>query len=178
MGMARSSWKGCPLPIVGLVLVFTIWSILGCAGRPGGVPGSSSSDAEAEYIAVFDRHLASLSRHIRALYRSDGAPPGVCNKGGDAQACLDADLVILDDLVAMTEALASVEVPPRFAEADRIVRDAIRLNMQGLELRARALQGGDDSAWIEHGLVLEESRIEWLAAYAAFPSDHRPGVAP
>jgi hypothetical protein len=78
----------------------------------------------------------------------------------------------------MLGGLSATTVPLRFVEADRLLRDALTKNLQGLQLRNQAIANTDDGAWKQSGPLLEQAQTSWKAAYAAFPADHRPALAP
>jgi hypothetical protein len=78
----------------------------------------------------------------------------------------------------MLDALQATKVPPRFVEADRLLRDAITKDQHGLELRNQAIAKNDDNAWQQSGPLIEEAVAGLKAAFAAFPADNRPALAP
>jgi hypothetical protein len=121
--------------------------------------------------------MTALSRDLQ-LFAASGSNPGVCNKGGTKQGCFDADTKVISGLNAMLGGLSATTLPPRFVEADRLLRDAITKNVQGLELRNEAIANADDNAWHQSGPLLEQAQTSWKAGYAAFPADNRPALAP
>jgi hypothetical protein len=153
---------------------------LGCVSFSVNTTGAASvEDLEAEnaYIAVYMDHMTQLAGDLKAFAPS-GDNPGPCNKGGVKQDCYAADARAIETITAMLEALKTINVPPRFVDADRMLRDALAKNVEGLQLRNQALQTGDDETWTKHTSVLEEAQTAWTAAYAAFPADHRPPLGP
>ena len=142
--------------------------------------GAASVDdlaAENAYIAVYMDHMTKLAEDNKA-FAPTASNPGPCNKGGSQQGCFEADARVIATLNSMLEALKTVNVPPRFVDADRLLRKALTRNVEGLELRNQALATGDNDLWHQHGPVLEEAQAVWTAAYAAFPDDHRPSLGP
>jgi hypothetical protein len=164
-----------------LALSVVLLSILaGCVTVGVHTTGAVSVDdlnAENAYVAVYMDHMTVLSRDL-LQFAPNGSNPGVCNKGGTKQGCYDVDARVIADLNAMLNALTATAVPPRFAEANGLLRDAITKNVQGLDLRNRAIANNDNDAWQQHGPVLEQAQAGWKAAYAAFPADNRPALAP
>jgi hypothetical protein len=112
------------------------------------------------------------------LFVANGSKPGVCNKGGTKQGCFDADAQLVSGLDAMLSALSATTIPPRFVEADRLLRDAITKDVHGVELRNQAIANNDDNAWQQSGPLIEQAQTSWKAAYIAFPADNRPALAP
>lgn len=101
-------------------------------------------------------HMTALRRDPQPIAGSSGGP-GVCNKGGTKQGYYDADAKVITDLNPMLDALTATAVPLRFAEADRLLRDAIAKNVQGLALRNQAIADNDYAAWQRHGPLIEQS---------------------
>jgi hypothetical protein len=69
-------------------------------------------------------------------------------------------------------------VPPRYVEADGLLREAIAEDIRGLELRNKAIAEHDDAAWTEHKVVLDMAIAGFQEAYLAFPADNRPQPSP
>ena len=134
-------------------------------------------NAENDYVAVYMEHMTVFGRDMQ-LFAASGVNPGVCNKGGVKQGCYDAETKVISDLNGMLSALVATTVPPRFVEADRLLRDAIARNVEGLEMRNQAIANDDNVAWQQHASLLEQAQAGWTAAYGAFPADHRPPLAP
>ena len=154
--------------------------VTGCVSFTVSTTGAASVEdlaAENAYVAVYMTQMTQLAEVNKAFAPSSGNP-GPCNKGGVKQACHDADARAIETLSAMLDALKTVSVPPRFAEADRLLREALARNVEGLALRNRALETGDNDAWARHAVVLQEAQTSWTSAYAAFPADHRPPLGP
>jgi hypothetical protein len=165
--------------LLGLTVVLLL-TLAGCVTVGVHTTGAGSADdlkAENAYIAVYMDHMTVLSRDLLP-FAASGSNPGVCNKGGTKQGCYDVDAKVITDLNAMLDALSATTVPPRFAEANGLLRDAITKNVQGLDLRNRAIANNDNDAWQRHGPLLEQAEAGWKAAYASFPADNRPAVAP
>lgn len=158
----------------------TMSVLVGCMSvgiRTTGAGSVGDLKAEDAYLRVYIDHMSALKRDFE-VFAASGSDPGVCNKGGTKQGCFDADSTVIDDLDAMLKALQATTVPPRFIDADRLLRDAITTNIRGLELRNQAIANNDDTAWKQHGPLLDQAGTSWTAAYAAFPSDNRPALAP
>lgn len=133
--------------------------------------------AEDAYLALYMDHMTRVAAVVEAFAPS-GSNPGPCNKGGDAQDCVQADAQAIATMGAMLDSLKAANVPPRFVEADRLLKEALAKNIQGLDLRNQALAAGDDDLWARHGPLIEEAGAMWKAAYGAFPGDHRPALRP
>ena len=161
-----------------LVLLSTVF--VGCVSFSVSTTGAASAEdlaAENAYVALYMDHMTRYAEDLKA-FAVNGDSPGPCNKGGNKQGCFDADTSAIATLTAMLEALKAAEVPPRFVEPDRLLREALTKNIEGLELRNQALVNGDDNVWAQHATVLEEAGAAWTAGYAAFPADHRPSLGP
>ena len=133
--------------------------------------------AEDRYKAVYSDQMTRI-REVNLIFLPSTGNPGVCNKGGTKQGCYDADVRLIQSLEAMLQALGAVPVPPRFVEADRLLRSAITENIRGLELRNRAIAESDNTAFTEHKVVLDQAIAAYGTAYQAFPADNRPQPAP
>ena len=94
------------------------------------------------------------------------------------EGCYDAGARLIEAFQAMLDALAATPVPPRFAEGDNLLREAIAENLRGLELRNRAIAALDNAAWHEQKVVLEKASSMIDRAYLAFPEDNRPQPRP
>jgi hypothetical protein len=155
-------------------------ALAGCVSFSVSTTGAESVDdleAESTYIAVYMTNMTQLAKDFK-VFAASGDNPGPCNKGGLKQACYDADAEAIGTLTAMLEALNAVKVPPRFVDADRLLREALTKNIEGLKLRNEGLETGDNETWVKHAAVLEVAQTAWTAAYAAFPTDHRPPLGP
>ena len=165
--------------MLGLAIA-VLMTLAGCVTvgvRTTGAASVEDLNAENDYVAVYMDQMTALSRDMQP-FAASGGNPGVCNKGGTKQGCYDADTKIITDLNAMLDALTATTVPPRFVEVDRLLRDAITKNVQALELRNQAIANNDDNAWQQHRPLLEQAQAGWKGAYAAFPADNRPALAP
>jgi len=177
---------GCAMqPILGLRATFAFSVILSttlvaCMSFSVATTGAASVDdleAENTYVALYMDHMTPYQEDLKA-FAPTADNPGPCNKGGSKQGCFDADTRVIADLTAMLDALKSATVPPRFVDADRLLREALAKNVEGLQLRNQALATGDNDLWKRHGVVLDEAQKAWAGAYAAFPEDHRPPLGP
>jgi hypothetical protein len=142
-----------------------------------GVGSLEDLQAEEHYKQVYSQQMTKLQADL-GLLAPAGSNPGVCNKGGTKQGCFDADNQLIEDLQAMQGALASTAVPPRYAAADKLLREAVAGDIRGLELRNQAIANSDDAAWQEHRVVLDEALAAFQKAYQAFPEDNRPQPPP
>jgi hypothetical protein len=142
-----------------------------------GVGSLEDLQAEEHYKQVYSQQMTKLQADL-GLLAPAGSNPGVCNRGGTKQGCFDADNQLIEDLQAMQGALASTAVPPRYAAADKLLREAVAGDIRGLELRNQAIANSDDAAWQEHRVVLDEALAAFQKAYQAFPQDNRPQPPP
>lgn len=153
-------------------------AIAGCVTfRTTGADTVDDLQAEDRYKAIYAVQIATVHAAIQ-LFAPTESSPGVCNAGGNKQRCYDADAEVIRTLRAMRDALAATPVPPRYADADKLLRNAIEENIRGLELRNRAIAESDNAAWNEHKVVLDDATAMIRQAYAAFPEDNRPQPAP
>ena len=107
-----------------------------------------------------------------------GTDPGVCNAGGNKQACIEADTKVIAALEEVMEALEPLDVPPRYVTGDRLLKEAIEIDIEALELRNEALTETDDEAFQEHKDLLVDAIHLFGEAYEAFPADNRPQPPP
>ncbi len=163
-----------------LAAVVLLASLAGCVSFSAKTTGAASVEdlkAENDYIALYMDHMTKYGQDLK-VYAPSGSNPGPCNKGGSAPDCVAADQQALATLSGMQKALQSVTVPPRFTEADRLLRDALANNITGLQLRVEALTNQDDAKWTQSKDAIAAAQKAWTAAYAAFPSDNKPPLAP
>jgi hypothetical protein len=133
--------------------------------------------AEEQYKAVYGEQMAIVHEDLQVFLPS-ASGPGVCNVGGTKQGCYDADALAIQGLQAMLRALEATPVPPRYADADKLLREAIAENIRGLELRNLAIAESDNAALSEHQGALEHALTIYGQAYAAFPDDNKPRPPP
>jgi hypothetical protein len=166
--------------------VWAIWAAIGLLGvvlagcvsvHTSGAANADDLQAENRYNAIYFEQMSRIHSDNLAFAPS-GTNPGVCNAGGSQQGCFDADTAVINDLQALLDALASAPVPPRFADADRLLRSAVAEDIRALSLRNQAIATHDDAAWAKHKVVLDGAIAGMQAAYQAFPSDNRPQPAP
>ena len=133
--------------------------------------------AEMAYIAVYTDQMTTFASDSN-VFAPSGSNPGPCNKGGNKQDCFNADAKTVTHLNAMLDAFRAAKVPPRFTDADRLLRDAASKQAQALQLRNQALANSDNAAWTQANQLLQDASAAWTAAYAAFPADNRPAITP
>lgn len=153
---------------------------LGCVGvsvRTTGAASVADLQAEEHYKSVYAEQMGALHEDLQRFVPSNTSP-GVCNKGGSQPACYAADTKMIEGLRTMLAALQATEVPPRFIEADRLLQDAITQNINGLDLRNKAIADLDNDAWTQQKAVLDAALAAFGNAYEAFPEDNRPVPAP
>lgn len=168
--IARHAWT-----VVWLVLLM---GVVGCVEVTPFVRTDEDEQAEALYKETYAEHMLGIHETFDELFAPSGSNPGVCNVGGNRQACYDADVIAIDRWEAMLQALDAIPVPPRYVEGDRLLREAIRGNVRGLELRNKAFTDQDQAAWDEHEQAIAESTSLFLEAWEAFPADNRPQPPP
>lgn len=78
----------------------------------------------------------------------------------------------------MRSLLAATPVPPRYVQPDQLLRAAFAHQIDGLNLRIRAIQGHDEALWDQQAAALPAAAAELHAAYLAFPEDNRPFPGP
>lgn len=173
----RAAKRSGALTIFGGILVVVLAACVSFSVKSIGAASIEDLQAENAYVALYMDHMTRYAADVKVFAPTD-SNPGPCNKGGSKQACYDADVRAIADLTAMLSAIQGMKVPPRFVEADRLLRDALARNINGLDLRNRALAQGDDTLWRQHAPVLRDAQSAWIAAYAAFPDDNRPPLGP
>jgi hypothetical protein len=159
-------WVACLLILAGCVTV-----------RTTGAESVDDFAAEEQYKAVYSARMTAVAVDGK-LFAPTGSSPGVCNVGGSKQGCYDADTTMIQDLQAMLDALETTAVPPRFAQADELLKEALAGNIRGLQLRNQAIADSDNTVWKEHAVALEQALSTYQRAYEAFPADNRPRPPP
>jgi hypothetical protein len=158
-------------------ILLPVWLVAVSACVTPFVRTDEDERAEALYKETYAEHMQGIHQAFE-LFLPSGSNPGVCNSGGDKQGCYDADVVAIEAYEEMLEALAANPVPPRYAEGDRLLREAIRDVTRGLELRNEAIAENDQAKWDEHQRVIAESTPRLFTAWEAFPVDNRPQPPP
>jgi hypothetical protein len=152
-------------------------AIGGCVSvRTTGAASSQDVQAEDRYKAVYAAQMTKVQTDL--LLFQPTTTPGVCNKGGSQQGCFDADALLIQDFKATLDALAATAVPPRYVEANRLLKDAIAEDIRGLELRNSAIAEHDNAAWTEHKIAVDKATAVFREAYLDFPADNRPLPSP
>ena len=171
--MPRIAWT------LSLLVALTAVLAGGCSLSVRTIGADSVEDFQAEeaYKSVYAEQMARVEIDLQ-LFAASGSNPGVCNSGGSKQGCFDADTKSIQGLQAMQVALDAIPVPPRYVAGDKLLRDAIAANLRGLQLRNDAIVNGDDAAWVQHKVALDEAIATYNKAYLAFPEDNRPQPAP
>lgn len=160
------------------VFAICVVTIGGCVTvRTSGADTAKDFATEDSYKATYADQMTRL-HEVTQVFSPSSANPGVCNKGGTKQGCYDADVHAIRSLQAMLTTFASVSVPPRFVEADRLLKKAIAENIRGLELRNQGIAEQDNAAFTEHKVVLERALADCAKAYQAYPDDNRPQPPP
>jgi hypothetical protein len=153
-------------------------AIAGCVTvRTTGAASAEDLQAEDRYKADYASQMAKLETDLK-LFAPTASAAGVCNVGGLKQGCFDVDSIVIADYRAMLTALAANPVPPRFADADALLRQAIADSIRGLELRNRAIAQNDQAAWTEQKSVLSAAVASFTLAWQTFPADNRPQPTP
>lgn len=160
------------------VWIVCLVAVGGCVSlRTTGAHTVEDLQAEDRYKAIYAEQMTKVRADIQLLAPT-ASNPGVCNVGGSQQGCYDVDAKLIQDLQAMLIALEATPVPPRYADADKLLREAIAEDIRGLELRNQAIAEKDDAAWKEHKVVLERALAIFQQAYQAFPEGNRPQPPP
>jgi hypothetical protein len=174
MGVPRG--PGASAVLASILLI----TLVGCVSfdtRTSGAASVEDFQAENAYLAVYMEHMSTYAKDVK-VFAPSGTDPGPCNEGGTKQGCYDADKQVIASLTAMLSAIQGTKVPPRFLEADRLLRDALAKNINGLDLRNQAIAKADDALWQQHVQALQDAQAAWTAAYAAFPADNKPPLGP
>lgn len=153
-------------------------SVGGCVSlQTTGAGNVQDLQAEGRYKAIYAEQMTKIGVDNQ-LFAPASSKPGVCNVGGSQQGCFEADAQLILDFQGMLKALEATPVPPRYSNADKLLREAIAEDIRGLGLRNQAIAQHDDAAWTEHKIVLQNALAGLQQAYQAFPGDNRPEPAP
>jgi hypothetical protein len=125
------------------------------------------------YKATWEGSWAEVSRDVQPLVPTDSSP-GVCNIGGDKQACYDASERIALDLQALKRDLEATHIPDEYAAADEAVKEAVTVIIAGFQQRMRAIADEDGLAWRESNATLRTGSMLLQQAYAQFPAVDPP----
>jgi hypothetical protein len=111
-------------------------------------------------------------------YIPTAASPGVCNVGGTKQGCYDTDQSVIADLHTMSTELTGSVVPGQFRPANRLLQQAIKITVLGLQLRDEAIANNDDRSFQRSRRLLPQGHTLFLRAYSTYPAYARPRPAP
>ena len=163
--------------IIAVAAVSVLSACVTVSTRSTGAETVADLQAEDRYKAVYAEQMSKV-RDAHLLLAPSETNPGVCNAGGDKQACIEADAKVIAAMEEMAQALEPLDVPPRFEAADELLREAIEMDIEALELRTQALIESDDDKFQEHKDLLSEAIPLFQQAYEAFPEDNRPQPPP
>lgn len=153
------------------LLAVTLMGCLSFGIKTSGAATVEDLAAENNYKATYAQTAAVIASDEEPM-KPTASSPGVCNKGGTKQGCHDTDSRIITDLNAQLAALNSIRVPPRFVDGDKLLRDSISLQIQGLTLRNHAIEGIGDGSLGPSNDKLQQADSVMSSALAAFPSDN------
>ena len=161
----------------GVIAALALSACFTVSTRSTGAETVDDLQAEDTYKAVYGGKRSEV-RQTTLLFAPSGTEPGVCDLGGNKQACGDADVQMIAALEELAQALEPLEVPPRYARGDELLKKAIETNIEALELRNKALAELDNEAFRQHKDVLTDAIRLYREAYEAFPPDNRPEPPP
>jgi hypothetical protein len=130
--------------------------------------------AEQKYDAVYSHDAAKIQVDSQP-YNATSTSPGVCNKGGTAQACYETDQKLIGDFRLMMTDLGRLTPPPRFKQADSDLRAGLQLSIDGIGLRDQAIASNDPNAsFAASNQQLQEALTALHLANKEFPADNAP----
>jgi hypothetical protein len=130
--------------------------------------------AESNYRVVYQKD-AAVVKTDSAAFLPAGKNPGACNKGSTKQACVAAGEKMLGDLKKLQADLKPVPVPPRYGDGDKLLKQAVQAQIDGLTMRDQALSSTDPTASVDPANAkLAAANDLFKRADQAFPADARP----
>jgi hypothetical protein len=147
------------------------WLVLGVAltlVAIGCTSQTSVEATEAEYREVYRANITAMQA-VFAMYRPSDGNPGPCNADGDVEACLLQDTAALESIARFQSALSRLDVPPRYADGDRLLRAGLASLADGIDVRMAAIRTRDEAQWRAQGPAIDTGLRQIADAYAAFP---------
>jgi hypothetical protein len=165
------------LAIVGVVIFgMVLPSLHTSSNQPASASSTAAKEplAESNYRVVYQKD-AVVVKTDAAAFMPAGKNPGACNKGSTRQVCVAAGEKVLAELKKLQADMKPVPVPPRYADADKLLKQAVQAEIDGLTLRDQALTSNDPTASIDPANAkLGEANNLFKKADQAFPADARP----
>ena len=159
----RRQWTRMAAIAVGLVLgLAAIRLVLGSLHVTTFVTNDNSID-EFGYSQTVRGDIASINRAAAGLHPA-------CDKGGQLQACYDADRVMIATLTDVHDALARATVPTRYAGPHRQLLAALALDAQSFAQRNRAIETHSNAGWETSNDAIGRAVAAVDAALHAYPA--------
>ena len=172
-GRRRGSGSGShPRWATGVII-----TLLALAGCTPAVSVQIRTGSEARYLQLWAKDWKAINGHLQQLVPS-GGDPGACNLGGSQAACLAISQQLLADFRALESDLSGGWVPTSLLPANRAILAAVAKEIEGLTLRTRALQEGDDVLWQQANSVFRQLPELFASAYNKFPDGLIPQPPP
>lgn len=104
--------------------------------------------------------------------------PGVCDVGGNKQACIETDRIVSKDLQQLVQNLTTTVIPREFASATDAITRGLRLAIQGLNDRDLGISGDDTNLFRQGQDELARAISLIGQGYSQFPGYDRPDPTP
>jgi hypothetical protein len=111
-------------------------------------------------------------------WRPRGSSPGVCNRGGNREGCMETDQKVAADLQRLLDDLGRTSVPSEFSAATTTLKEAVSLDIQGLKHRDAAITRNDDALFALAVDELGRANSLFKKGYSQFPNYDRPAPQP
>jgi hypothetical protein len=161
-------------PTVAFMGLGALFSLSGCAADLSVSAGAGKTEA---YREAWSRGWKTIERDL-GPYRPREAAVGACDRGSAPTTCLRADRQLAADLEGFDRRIRTSPVPGNYANGNRLLLRAIRMEVTALRLRDAALTARDDRRFQRsQGTFVRASRV-FGKAYRAFPAYDRPRPAP
>jgi hypothetical protein len=131
----------------------------------------------AEYLKLWQRDWSRVAADEKPLLASPSSP-GVCNEGGDVQACYAASQLIVNDFRVLSTDLGGSIVPSAYLKANSTLQSAVAAAVSALTVREQAIRQNDNQLWMQSNTEISKAESQFQIAYSQFPSYARPLPAP
>jgi hypothetical protein len=132
---------------------------------------------DADYKAAWSAGWTSVDAAATPWIPSNSSP-GVCNIGGDKQACADTDQQVSATFGDLLAKLNGAQVPSEFATANSNIVQGITLSIQGLNERDTSLIKDDQALFTQARSDLMQAENLLRLGYSQFPAFDLPTPAP
>jgi len=147
---------------IGLVLALVAIRLVLASVHFSTFTTNDNSIDEFGYSQTVRGDLAAINQAASGLHPA-------CDKGGQMQACYDADRVMIATLTGVRDSLASKSVPARYAVPHHQLLAALALDAKAFALRNHAIETHSDTEWKTSNDAIGKAASDIAAAVHGYP---------